>query len=395
MKRTNLQTQNWCLAVLMFVGLFLEPARVMAVDPCDSARFDDSVDLGRCTIAISPQAGGCPSCEGMPQWWVTDTRGLDLSGSLGGAGGIGGLLARTDGNGSVFYHADRAGNITGLMDSQGNMTARYLYGPFGRLLGKWGALADANVMQFSSMPARERAGLTLYPFRGYDASLQRWLSRDPIGEAGGINFYGFVGNNPISFIDPDGLLFKDFFSKLGHGLYSLMMGPRPSTPPNQDLNMVALYGELGGIDRDDNVLSGAMEEGVGLAGDAATDYLAAEAGAKVLGAAVGTVCSRFSGGARALTAADMGIQGTVRQLKGTFSVRNGVARVSIDALSADINNPFQVIKNLSEAAKAEGAEYLRIEAQVSEAAGRLRAVLQGRYTMFRSAGKDVIIIPIK
>jgi len=36
---------------------------------------------------------------------VTYTRGLDGSGSLGGAGGIGGLLARTDGNGSTFYHA--------------------------------------------------------------------------------------------------------------------------------------------------------------------------------------------------------------------------------------------------------------------------------------------------
>ena len=46
----------------------------------------------------------------------TYTRGLDLSGSLAGAGGIGGLLARTDTNGSTFYHADGAGNITGMMD---------------------------------------------------------------------------------------------------------------------------------------------------------------------------------------------------------------------------------------------------------------------------------------
>ena len=37
---------------------------------------------------------------------VTYTRGLDLSMSLSGAGGIGGSLARTDTNGSTFYHAD-------------------------------------------------------------------------------------------------------------------------------------------------------------------------------------------------------------------------------------------------------------------------------------------------
>ena len=32
-----------------------------------------------------------------------------------------------------------------------------------------------------------------------------WLSRDPIGEAGGLNLYGYVGNNPINFRDPLGL----------------------------------------------------------------------------------------------------------------------------------------------------------------------------------------------
>jgi uncharacterized protein RhaS with RHS repeats len=35
--------------------------------------------------------------------------------------------------------------------------------------------------------------------------LQRWLNQDPIGERGGINLYGFVGNNPVSSIDPRGL----------------------------------------------------------------------------------------------------------------------------------------------------------------------------------------------
>lgn len=31
-----------------------------------------------------------------------------------------------------------------------------------------------------------------------------WLNRDPIGEAGGINLYGFVHNNPTTLVDPDG-----------------------------------------------------------------------------------------------------------------------------------------------------------------------------------------------
>ena len=136
---------------------------------------------------------------------VTYTRGSDLSGDFGSAGGIGGLLARTDANGSTFYHADGSGNITSLIDGNQNIVARYEYDGFGRLIGKWGKLADANEMQFSSMSRNLQSGLTLYPARAYEPNFGRWLNRDPIGEVGGLNLYGFVGNSPVNFVDPDGL----------------------------------------------------------------------------------------------------------------------------------------------------------------------------------------------
>ncbi len=136
---------------------------------------------------------------------VTYTRGLDLSLSRQGAGGIGGLLARTDGNGSSYYHADGSGNVTALIDGYQNIVARYRYDAYGKLLGRWGTLADTNHYRFSSMEFISNPGIYGYPRRFYEPNFQRWLNRDPIGEAGGINLYGFVGNNPINRMDPYGL----------------------------------------------------------------------------------------------------------------------------------------------------------------------------------------------
>ena len=41
---------------------------------------------------------------------------------------------------------------------------------------------------------------------GYDPTIGRWLSRDPIAEDGGLNLYGYVGNNPANLVDPLGLI---------------------------------------------------------------------------------------------------------------------------------------------------------------------------------------------
>jgi len=139
---------------------------------------------------------------------VTYTRGLDLSGTLQGGGGIGGLLARTETNSSTFYHADGNGNITALMDGYENIVARYLYNPFGKLLGQWGALAAANEMRFSSKEWNANSGLYYYLYRFFDPNLQRWLNRDPIEETGGLNLYGFVRNNSVNVADLFGLMSK-------------------------------------------------------------------------------------------------------------------------------------------------------------------------------------------
>jgi len=143
---------------------------------------------------------------------VAYTRGPDLSGTLEGAGGIGGLLARSEWDGGswsqhAFYHSDGVGNVTALAVPSGGgiaLAGSYRYDPFGRLIGTPTGLAARNTQRFSSKEWHNPSGFYYFGYRFYDSATQRWLNRDPIGELGGINLYQYCYNDPINHIDPDG-----------------------------------------------------------------------------------------------------------------------------------------------------------------------------------------------
>jgi RHS repeat-associated protein len=166
---------------------------------------------------------------------------------LQGAGGIGGLLARSDNTQMIigsptahaFYHADGNGNVTMLINSYQAIVAKYLYDPFGNTLSLSGSLADANVYRFSSKEWNDNAGLYYYLYRYYDPNLQRWPNRDPKNEIGfqtlnhirrssdvnqEKNLYDFVKNSPIQIYDLNGLQDDNYLGDVIEGLFSFGTG---------------------------------------------------------------------------------------------------------------------------------------------------------------------------
>ena len=102
---------------------------------------------------------------------------------------------------TYYYFADANKNIGQLMDSSGNIVAKYEYSPFGVQTLATGTYASTNPFRFSSEYYDSETQLVYYNYRYYSPLLGRWLSRDPIEEDGGYNLYGFIDNNPVDYWD--------------------------------------------------------------------------------------------------------------------------------------------------------------------------------------------------
>ena len=142
--------------------------------------------------------------------------GMDLSGTIQGAGGVGGLLSVSDhdattGHVTASYYPtfDGNGNVSEYLNGSGTPVAHYEYDPFGNdITPDSSSLAknDDFSHRFSTKLLDQETGLYYYGYRYYDPLTGRWPSRDPVGEKGGMNVYGFVGNDGISDFDCLGLI---------------------------------------------------------------------------------------------------------------------------------------------------------------------------------------------
>jgi RHS repeat-associated protein len=83
----------------------------------------------------------------------------------------------------------------------GEIVGQYEYDPYGNTIKMEGQAAQENKIRFSTKEYDSSTGLYYYGYRYYDPVTGRWPSRDPLGEYGGLNIYGFVNNDGVNQVD--------------------------------------------------------------------------------------------------------------------------------------------------------------------------------------------------
>jgi RHS repeat-associated protein len=111
-------------------------------------------------------------------------------------------LAAQQGGVPAFYEADALGSLTSLSGPTGALQNTYAYGSFGTAISVTGS--SSNTFRYTGREFDQETGLYYYRARYYDPSTGRFLSEDPIGLAGGLNFYSYAQNRPVTFKDPSG-----------------------------------------------------------------------------------------------------------------------------------------------------------------------------------------------
>jgi RHS repeat-associated protein len=153
-------------------------------------------------------------------------------------------------SGAAYVHGDHLGTPAKMTGDAGTVIRDAAYKPFG---GEASVVGSENLDlrfpgQIQDLESGRGLASLVMPlhynyFRDYDPASGRYLQVDPIGLAGGLNTYGYVGGNPVSWIDPYGQQAVAFVSPYAGGL-AVADGPAPFG----DIAALCLLGVAGAID---------------------------------------------------------------------------------------------------------------------------------------------------
>jgi len=117
--------------------------------------------------------------------------------------GLTGLIAAMDIEENCYFMLkDHLGSIRSVINSNNEVVSYYCYDPFGEIIES--EVSFDVKYQYTGQEFDWETGLHNYRARMYDSSLRRFYAVDPLHQFA--SPYCYVGNNPVSFVDPDGRL---------------------------------------------------------------------------------------------------------------------------------------------------------------------------------------------
>ena len=225
-------------------------------DP-EGNRIGKSDTNGTTSYVINPHG------DALPRVLVRENPDLS-AGQAGGSinryvYGIGLLYEVDDNDNATYYHYDQIGSTIALTDANGAVMDRVEYSPFGTITHRTGT-TDTPFL-YAGHEARQRGdcapqacpqgGLNRVPSgrnkpqfgiqqdpngllhmraRYYSPELRRFINADPIGFAGGLNWYAYAGGNPVMYVDPEGTNPLLLAPLIIYGTTQVANAPGPNDP---------------------------------------------------------------------------------------------------------------------------------------------------------------------
>ncbi len=115
-------------------------------------------------------------------------------------------ISKTSGGSTYYLTYDQIGSLRAVTDATGNVIKRIDYDAFGNII------TDTNpafhlMLGFAGGLTDPDTGLIRFGYRDYNPDTGRWTAKDPILFQGGdTDLYGYVLNDPVNFVDPEGLM---------------------------------------------------------------------------------------------------------------------------------------------------------------------------------------------
>ncbi|MGD8777415.1 MAG: RHS repeat-associated core domain-containing protein [Ignavibacteria bacterium] len=226
---------------------------------------------------------------------------------------------------------------------------------------------------------------SVFAGRYYDSETGRWLSPDPLAHKyPGWSPYNYVTANPMRLVDKDGREGDDYLEALYANRENLSSEGQEAFDQTFTTTMSVEAAALGGT-------YGAIRYGPAIGAFISTNANKIRNFVSRTFNGVKDFFNKSTAGgnfSRSLKVSDLGIKGNIEELKGTFSISEKTARITIDMIKGEIKNPFKIIENIKNLAQSKGATTLEIKGTIANE--KLYEVLQKRYNMISEGADDII-----